>query len=206
MKKYLVFLLLAALAVSCSKPAPATETVAEPVEVIIEEKTALPEPDTLEERFAYVYGYQLLNSIIAQMPELDSAYFAEGVRAYVDNDFSYTMAESQEIMNEYQQKRYESYEAEMNVIIHAGGGNVAAEVFPEATVITVTDKGPGIPDINKALQEGWSTAPDYVRQMGFGAGMGLPNMQKCSDEFDIQSKVGEGTTIVMKFKHQIEVL
>ena len=99
-----------------------------------------------------------------------------------------------------------TYEAEMNVIIHAGGGNVAAEVFPEATVITVTDKGPGIPDINKALQEGWSTAPDYVRQMGFGAGMGLPNMQKCSDEFDIRSKVGEGTTIVMRFKHQSEDL
>ena len=116
MKKYLVFLLLAALAVSCSKPAPVTETVTQPVEVTVGEKTALPEPDTLEERFAYVYGYQLLNSIIAQMPELDSAYFAEGVRAYVDNDFSYTMAESQEIMNEYQQKRYESYEAEMNVL------------------------------------------------------------------------------------------
>lgn len=99
-----------------------------------------------------------------------------------------------------------TYEAEMNVIIHAGGGNVAAEVFPDQTVITVTDQGPGIPDINKALQEGWSTAPDYVRQMGFGAGMGLPNMQKCSDAFDIQSKVGEGTTIVMKFKHQSEDL
>ena len=99
-----------------------------------------------------------------------------------------------------------TYEAEMNVIIHAGGGNVAAEVFPDQTVITVTDQGPGIPDINKALQEGWSTAPDYVRQMGFGAGMGLPNMQKCSDAFDIQSKVGEGTTIVMKFKHQREDL
>lgn len=99
-----------------------------------------------------------------------------------------------------------TYEAEMNVIIHAGGGNVAAEVFPDATVITVTDHGPGIPDINKALQEGWSTAPDYVRQMGFGAGMGLPNMVKCSDKFDIQSKVGEGTCITMKFKHQSEDL
>lgn len=99
-----------------------------------------------------------------------------------------------------------TYEAEMNVIIHAGGGNVAAEVFPDKTVITVSDQGPGIPDIDKALQEGWSTAPDYVRQMGFGAGMGLPNMQKCSDEFDIQSAVGQGTTIVMGFKHQSEDL
>jgi anti-sigma regulatory factor (Ser/Thr protein kinase) len=73
-------------------------------------------------------------------------------------------------------------------------------------VITVTDKGPGIPDIEKALQEGWSTAPDHVRQMGFGAGMGLPNMVKCSDKFDIQSVVGEGTTITMRFEHISEDL
>ena len=99
-----------------------------------------------------------------------------------------------------------TYEAEMNVIIHAGGGNVAAEAFSDATVITVTDEGPGIPDIEKALQEGWSTAPDHVRQMGFGAGMGLPNMVKCSDKFDIQSVVGEGTTITMRFEHISEDL
>ena len=99
-----------------------------------------------------------------------------------------------------------TYEAEMNVIIHAGGGNVAAEAFSGATVITVSDKGPGIPDIEKALQEGWSTAPDHVRQMGFGAGMGLPNMVKCSDKFDIQSVVGEGTTITMRFEHISEDL
>lgn len=99
-----------------------------------------------------------------------------------------------------------TYEAEMNVIIHAGGGNVAAEAFSDATVITVADKGPGIPDIEKALQEGWSTAPDHVRQMGFGAGMGLPNMVKCSDKFDIQSVVGEGTTITMRFEHISEDL
>ena len=99
-----------------------------------------------------------------------------------------------------------TYEAEMNVIIHAGGGNVVAEAFSDATVITVSDKGPGIPDIEKALQEGWSTAPDHVRQMGFGAGMGLPNMVKCSDKFDIQSVVGEGTTITMRFEHISEDL
>lgn len=99
-----------------------------------------------------------------------------------------------------------TYEAEMNAIIHAGGGNVAAEAFSDATVITVSDKGPGIPDIEKALQEGWSTAPDHVRQMGFGAGMGLPNMVKCSDKFDIQSVVGEGTTITMRFEHISEDL
>ena len=99
-----------------------------------------------------------------------------------------------------------TYEAEMNVIIHAGGGNVTAAVSGADTLITVSDKGPGIPDIDAALQEGWSTAPDYVRQMGFGAGMGLPNMVKCSDEFDIKSTVGEGTVITMRFKHQSEDL
>jgi len=99
-----------------------------------------------------------------------------------------------------------TYEAEMNVLIHAGGGKVAAEIFQDHTVINITDHGPGIPDIKLAMQEGWSTAPDYIRQMGFGAGMGLPNMMKCSDKFDIQSKIGEGTSITMEFKHISEDL
>lgn len=99
-----------------------------------------------------------------------------------------------------------TYEAEMNVLIHAGGGKVAAEIFQDHTVINITDHGPGIPDIKLAMQEGWSTAPDYIRQMGFGAGMGLPNMMKCSDKFDIQSKIEEGTSITMEFKHISEDL
>lgn len=78
--------------------------------------------------------------------------------------------------------------------------------FPDHTVIRISDHGPGIPDIKLAMQEGWSTAPDYIRQMGFGAGMGLPNMMKCSDKFDIQSKIGEGTSITMEFKHISEDL
>ena len=90
--------------------------------------------------------------------------------------------------------------------VNAGGGQVDAEIFPEETVVYIADQGPGIPDIKLAMQEGWSTAPDHVRQMGFGAGMGLPNMMKCSDDFDIQSTVGSGTNIKMKFKHISEDL
>ncbi len=99
-----------------------------------------------------------------------------------------------------------TYEAELNVIIHAGGGTVAAEVSGESTLITVSDEGKGIPDIEAALQEGFSTAPEYARQMGFGAGMGLPNMMKCSDEFNIESTVGKGTVITMRFYHRSEDL
>ena len=94
-----------------------------------------------------------------------------------------------------------TYEAEMNVIIHAGGGVVMAEISPDSTVITVTDKGPGIADIELAKQEGWSTAPDYVRQMGFGAGMGLPNMKRSADEFEIKSTPGKGTWIRMMVRY-----
>lgn len=94
-----------------------------------------------------------------------------------------------------------SYEAEMNVIIHAWSGRIDASIFPEYTKLVVEDKGPGIPDINQAMQEGYSTAPDHIREMGFGAGMGLPNMAKCTDEFEIQSQVGIGTTITMIIRH-----
>lgn len=94
-----------------------------------------------------------------------------------------------------------SYEAEMNVIIHAYRGIMKADIYPNRTEIRLEDEGPGIEDINLAMQEGYSTAPDFVREMGFGAGMGLPNMVRCADKFDIQSEVGKGTTVVMLIKH-----
>ncbi|MEG0798772.1 MAG: ATP-binding protein [Acidaminococcaceae bacterium] len=94
-----------------------------------------------------------------------------------------------------------TYEAEMNIIIHAGGGQIRAEISPTSTVVIITDQGPGISNIDLAMQEGWSTAPDYVREMGFGAGMGLPNMMKCSDQFDIVSELQKGTQITMRFEH-----
>ena len=94
-----------------------------------------------------------------------------------------------------------SYEAEMNVIIHSLGGSIKACISPEQTRIFIDDDGPGIPDINLAMQEGYSTAPDHIREMGFGAGMGLPNMLRCADEFDIRSEVGKGTNISMIIRH-----
>lgn len=93
------------------------------------------------------------------------------------------------------------YEAEMNVIIHAYRGKMRATVYPDRTELTVEDEGPGIADIKLAMQEGYSTAPDHIREMGFGAGMGLPNMLRCSDDFSIESAVGKGTSIRIIIRH-----
>jgi CBS domain-containing protein/anti-sigma regulatory factor (Ser/Thr protein kinase) len=88
-----------------------------------------------------------------------------------------------------------TYEAEMNVIIYAEEGTVAVSVDPEAIHIVVNDRGQGIADIEQALQPGFSTAPEWVRELGFGAGMGLPNIKSCARSLEITSKVGQGTTL-----------
>ena len=90
------------------------------------------------------------------------------------------------------------YEGEINMVIHAGGGVADVNITEDAITIILTDKGPGIKDVNQAMQEGYSTAPDNIRSLGFGAGMGLPNMKRYTDSMEIDSKVGEGTTITMK--------
>ena len=90
------------------------------------------------------------------------------------------------------------YEGEINMVIHAGGGKALVTVSEEAVTIKLCDKGPGIKDIDKAMQEGYSTATDNVRSLGFGAGMGLPNMKRYTDYMDIKSVVGEGTEITMR--------
>lgn len=90
------------------------------------------------------------------------------------------------------------YEGEINMVIHAGGGVAEVRVNEDFIEIILTDRGPGINDIEQAMQEGFSTAPDQIRSLGFGAGMGLPNMKKHSDTMEIDSTVGDGTTIVMK--------
>jgi anti-sigma regulatory factor (Ser/Thr protein kinase) len=89
------------------------------------------------------------------------------------------------------------YEAEINMVIHAGGGVAEAEILPDRVSLVLVDHGPGIPNLDLAMKEGWSTAPDRYRELGFGAGMGLPNMKRNVDELRIDSRPGEGTTVSM---------
>lgn len=93
-----------------------------------------------------------------------------------------------------------SYESEMNIVAYAATGKLLVDIAPGEIIITAVDIGPGIPDIEKALQEGWSTATPLIREMGFGAGLGLPNMKKAADEMVIESVLDAGTTVKMKFR------
>lgn len=92
-----------------------------------------------------------------------------------------------------------SYEVELNLVIHSMGGTLTLQVDPERVTLISQDVGPGIPDIDKAMTEGYSTANEEARSLGFGAGMGLPNMKRNATDFDIQSQVGVGTRIMMSF-------
>lgn len=90
------------------------------------------------------------------------------------------------------------YEGEINMVIHAGGGTAEVRVTENYVEIVLDDKGPGIADIDRAMQEGYSTAPDQIRSLGFGAGMGLPNMKRYTDFMEIDSEVGVGTRVTMR--------
>lgn len=89
------------------------------------------------------------------------------------------------------------YEAEINAVIHGNGGYADVEIFCDKVVINIVDHGPGIPDLELAMKAGYSTAPDNIREMGFGAGMGLPNMKRYADKLDIYTEVGKGTKVVL---------
>ena len=90
------------------------------------------------------------------------------------------------------------YEAEINMVIHACGGKVYVDIYVDRVEVLLVDEGKGIADIELAMQPGWSTAGDEIRDMGFGAGMGLPNIKKYTDEFTIESEVGKGTKVFLK--------
>ena len=92
------------------------------------------------------------------------------------------------------------YEGEINMVIHANGGAADVTISPEEVRIVLTDHGPGIADVALAMREGYSTAPDNIRSLGFGAGMGLPNMKRYTDTMEIDTEVGRGTTITMTVK------
>ena len=89
------------------------------------------------------------------------------------------------------------YEGEINMVIHADGGEIDVDIDLEKITVTLRDRGPGIPDIEKAMQEGYSTAGTEARDLGFGAGMGLPNMKRYADEMQIDTELGVGTTVTM---------
>ncbi len=93
------------------------------------------------------------------------------------------------------------YEGEINLVIHAGGGEIDVEITPEEIKMVLSDKGPGIANVEKAMTEGFSTASENIRSLGFGAGMGLPNMKKYSDDMRIETQLGVGTTIYMSVKY-----
>ena len=92
------------------------------------------------------------------------------------------------------------YEGEINMVIHADGGTVTVEIGMDEIDLTLADRGPGIPDVARAMEEGVSTAGEVARDLGFGAGMGLPNMKRYSDEMSVESTVGVGTTVRMKIR------
>lgn len=123
------------------------------------------------------------------------------------DDFTITGNASQEIKKTLQRLGLPSavikrtavamYEAEINMAVHAGGGEATVDISPEKITILMEDHGPGIPNIDLAMQEGYSTASEKVRELGFGAGMGLPNMKRNSNALNIESTVGKGTKVTM---------
>ena len=138
---------------------------------------------------------------------------AEAVKFHFDvdgSDFSSAGAASVMVKKKLRQLGYPPdvirkvsiamYEGEINMVIHANGGTADVIVNDDEIEIILADRGPGIPDVEQAMQEGYSTARDHIRSLGFGAGMGLPNMKKYTDDMKIDTVVGEGTTITMKVR------
>lgn len=138
------------------------------------------------------------------MSQQDSLHFTYQVSK---DDFTHAGAASSDVKNTLKKMNLDAsfvrkvaiamYEGEINMIIHANGGTIDVDIYEDKLVMCLKDTGPGIANIEEAMQEGFSTAPVDVINLGFGAGMGLPNMRKNTDEFNIESEVGVGTTVTM---------
>jgi CBS domain-containing protein/anti-sigma regulatory factor (Ser/Thr protein kinase) len=141
--------------------------------------------------------YKNLNGAVSMLSEMEFSI--------VRYDFELAGRASTEIKKALKQRNFDpkiirrvsiaSYELEINQVVHSHGGTIRYSIQPDKVIIVAADTGPGIADVNQALQEGWSTANEYIRSLGFGAGMGLANTKRVSDEFSINSALGSGTTV-----------
>jgi CBS domain-containing protein/anti-sigma regulatory factor (Ser/Thr protein kinase) len=146
-----------------------------------------------------------LEKIHKSMDKSVPAPFAEMEFTTAHYDFELAGRASTEIKKALKQRNFDpkiirrvaiaSYELEINQVVHSNGGVMRCSILPDKVIIEASDKGPGIEDVSKALQEGYSTANEYIRSLGFGAGMGLANTKRVSDEFSIDSAVGKGTKV-----------
>ena len=140
--------------------------------------------DILADQVALVFGYRVMAGDFARAGEASSGLKKTLTRLGIHPGVIRRVAVA-------------TYEAEINIVVYAEGGEIVAEVRPNHIKIEALDKGPGIPDIQQAMQPGFSTAPDWVREMGFGAGMGLPNIKNCADQMQLESTVGVGTHLTI---------
>jgi CBS domain-containing protein len=140
--------------------------------------------DIVADRVALVFGYQVPSRDFARAGEASSGLKRTLSRLGIHPQVIRRVAVA-------------TYEAEINIVVYTDGGEIVAEVRPDRIKIEAVDKGSGIPDIEKAMQPGFSTAPEWVRELGFGAGMGLPNIKACADKMELRSTVGVGTHLTI---------
>ena len=135
------------------------------------------------------------------MPSIHYQYIVDGEDFTMAGEASSSLKQTLKLMNLdadiIRRCAIAMYEGEINMVIHANGGVIDVDIFPDKIVMVLADHGPGIPDIALAMQEGYSTASEDVLNLGFGAGMGLPNMKRSSDEMQIDTELGVGTTVAM---------
>lgn len=135
------------------------------------------------------------------MPSIHYQYTVDGEDFTMAGEASSSLKQTLKLMNldadVIRRCAIAMYEGEINMVIHADGGVIDVDIYPDRITMVLKDHGPGIPDVELAMQEGYSTANEDVLNLGFGAGMGLPNMKRSSDEMEIDTQLGVGTTVTM---------